>query len=158
MRPTLNCVCVVPPGTMHEKRLERQRTLQVCCLGCHGLPCAPSGRARTVAPHPLALPMPGRPTCTPVPSPPVLPPPYQHPSPALPPLRTTIISGGGSLTPALDDWYEVIDLTVLNGWGLTETSPVLACRRRGNVSSAEDALLMSCAAPGRVWVGRATTL
>ncbi|PNG99433.1 Long-chain-fatty-acid--[acyl-carrier-protein] ligase AEE15, chloroplastic, partial [Tetrabaena socialis] len=44
-------------------------------------------------------------------------------------VRRTVISGGGSLAAHLDDFYEAIGLTVLNGWGLTETSPVLACRR-----------------------------
>lgn len=43
--------------------------------------------------------------------------------------RRTVISGGGSLATHLDDFFEVIGLPVLNGWGLTETSPVLACRR-----------------------------
>lgn len=44
-------------------------------------------------------------------------------------VQRTAISGGGSLPPHLDDFYEALGLTVLNGWGLTETSPVLACRR-----------------------------
>ncbi|KAJ9507060.1 hypothetical protein QJQ45_004659 [Haematococcus lacustris] len=44
-------------------------------------------------------------------------------------VRRTIISGGGSLAAHLDDFFEVLGLPVLNGWGLTETSPVLACRR-----------------------------
>mmetsp|Transcript_18441 Transcript_18441/g.48095 ORF Transcript_18441/g.48095 Transcript_18441/m.48095 type:complete len:769 (-) Transcript_18441:1861-4167(-) len=44
-------------------------------------------------------------------------------------IRHTVISGGGSLAAHLDDFFEVIGLPVLNGWGLTETSPVLACRR-----------------------------
>lgn len=44
-------------------------------------------------------------------------------------IKSTVISGGGSLAPHLDDFYEVIGLEVLNGWGLSETSPVLACRR-----------------------------
>lgn len=44
-------------------------------------------------------------------------------------VRRTIISGGGSLATHLDDFYEAIGLPVLNGWGLSETSPVLACRR-----------------------------
>ncbi|KAL3144719.1 hypothetical protein ABBQ38_001843 [Trebouxia sp. C0009 RCD-2024] len=39
-----------------------------------------------------------------------------------------VVSGGGSLQPHLDEFYEILDLTVLNGWGLSETSPVLACR------------------------------
>ncbi len=44
-------------------------------------------------------------------------------------VRRTIISGGGSLASHLDDFFEVLGLPVVNGWGLTETSPVLACRR-----------------------------
>uniref|UniRef100_A0A383VM20 AMP-dependent synthetase/ligase domain-containing protein n=1 Tax=Tetradesmus obliquus TaxID=3088 RepID=A0A383VM20_TETOB len=44
-------------------------------------------------------------------------------------VRKTIVSGGGSLPPHLDSWYEALGLPVLNGWGLSETSPVLACRR-----------------------------
>ncbi|KAG2429023.1 hypothetical protein HXX76_011265 [Chlamydomonas incerta] len=44
-------------------------------------------------------------------------------------VRRTVISGGGSLAAHLDDFYEALGLQVLNGWGLTETSPVLACRR-----------------------------
>lgn len=43
-----------------------------------------------------------------------------------------IVSGGGALAPHLDDWYETVGVNVLNGWGLTETSPVLACRRPEN--------------------------
>ena len=31
-----------------------------------------------------------------------------------------VVSGGGSLQPHLDEFYEVLDLTVLNGWGLSE--------------------------------------
>jgi len=44
-------------------------------------------------------------------------------------VKRAVISGGGSLQPHLDDFFEVIGLTVLNGWGLSETSPVLHCRR-----------------------------
>lgn len=44
-------------------------------------------------------------------------------------VRQVAISGGGSLATHLDDFYEAIGLPVLNGWGLSETSPVLACRR-----------------------------
>lgn len=44
-------------------------------------------------------------------------------------IRRCVVSGGGSLAPHLDDFYEAVGLPVLNGWGLTESSPVLACRR-----------------------------
>lgn len=39
------------------------------------------------------------------------------------------MSGGGSLAPRLDTFFEAAKVPVLNGWGLTETSPVVACRR-----------------------------
>ena len=35
-------------------------------------------------------------------------------------VRRCVVSGGGSLQPHLDEFYEVLDLTVLNGWGLSE--------------------------------------
>ena len=38
-------------------------------------------------------------------------------------ISRAVVSGGGSLPPALDDWYEAIGLPVLNGWGLTEVGP-----------------------------------
>lgn len=34
-------------------------------------------------------------------------------------VRRAVISGGGSLAPHLDLFYETIGLTVLNGWGLS---------------------------------------
>ena len=40
-----------------------------------------------------------------------------------------VISGGGSLAKHLDNFYEIIDVTVLVGYGLTETSPVANARR-----------------------------
>lgn len=46
-------------------------------------------------------------------------------------VRRAIISGGGSLPAHLDDLFESMSLPVLNGWGLTETSPVLSCRELG---------------------------
>lgn len=49
-------------------------------------------------------------------------------------VRRTIISGGGSLAAHLDDFYEAAGVAVLNGWGMTETSPVLACRQVTQVS------------------------
>lgn len=36
-----------------------------------------------------------------------------------------VVSGGGSLQPHLDEFYEILDLTVLNGWGLSEVQPIL---------------------------------
>lgn len=44
-------------------------------------------------------------------------------------VRGAVVSGGGSLPNHLDDFYESIGLQVSNGWGLTETSPVIAARR-----------------------------
>lgn len=43
-------------------------------------------------------------------------------------VQQSIICGGGSLAPHLDDFMEALGINLLNGWGLTETSPVLACR------------------------------
>lgn len=37
-------------------------------------------------------------------------------------IRQTVVSGGGSLASHLDDFYEVIGLEVLNGWGLSEVT------------------------------------
>ncbi len=42
------------------------------------------------------------------------------------------ISGGGSLPAYLDLFYEVVGISILNGYGLTETSPVLCARRPDN--------------------------
>lgn len=39
------------------------------------------------------------------------------------------ISGGGALPRALDDFFLAIGIPILNGYGLTETSPVLCVRR-----------------------------
>ncbi|KAG6431469.1 hypothetical protein SASPL_109548 [Salvia splendens] len=39
------------------------------------------------------------------------------------------ISGGGSLPPHVDKFFEAIGVTVQNGYGLTEASPVVAARR-----------------------------
>jgi len=40
-----------------------------------------------------------------------------------------VISGGGSLAKYIDDFYEVIGIPLLVGYGLTETSPVTHARR-----------------------------
>ncbi|MEB3319893.1 MAG: AMP-binding protein [Cyanobium sp.] len=42
----------------------------------------------------------------------------------------TAISGGGALAPHVDGFFEAIGIELLVGYGLTETSPVLTCRRR----------------------------
>ncbi|MGI8905430.1 MAG: AMP-dependent synthetase/ligase [Candidatus Sumerlaeaceae bacterium] len=39
------------------------------------------------------------------------------------------VSGGGSLAAYLDDFFEMVGVPILNGYGLTETAPVL-CNRR----------------------------
>eukprot|EP00741_Cyanophora_paradoxa_P019552 tig00021127_g18874.t1 len=39
------------------------------------------------------------------------------------------MSGGGSLAAYLDDWFEIVGVPIINGYGLTETAPVLAARR-----------------------------
>ena len=51
-------------------------------------------------------------------------------------VRQTIVSGGGSIGTHLDDFFETIGIEVVNGWGLTETSPVLAARRSAFYSEA----------------------
>ncbi len=39
------------------------------------------------------------------------------------------ISGGGAIAPHIDSFFEAIGVELLVGYGLTETSPVLTCRR-----------------------------
>lgn len=47
-------------------------------------------------------------------------------------LRGTI-SGGGALPPHVDEFFNYIGIPVLEGYGLTETSPVLAVRQFANL-------------------------
>ena len=42
----------------------------------------------------------------------------------------TAISGGGALAMHVDGFFEAVGIELLVGYGLTETSPVLSCRRR----------------------------
>lgn len=44
-------------------------------------------------------------------------------------IRKAAISGGGSLPPHVDKFFGAIGIMLLNGYGLTETSPVLAVRK-----------------------------
>jgi long-chain acyl-CoA synthetase len=40
----------------------------------------------------------------------------------------TLISGGGSLPAHVDDFFEIIGISIIDGYGLTETSPTLSVR------------------------------
>jgi long-chain acyl-CoA synthetase len=40
-----------------------------------------------------------------------------------------LTSGGGSLQPYLDLFYEIVGIQIINGYGLTETSPMLSTRQ-----------------------------
>ncbi|MCG8364589.1 MAG: AMP-binding protein [Pseudanabaenales cyanobacterium] len=40
-----------------------------------------------------------------------------------------VVSGGGSIADHLEDFYEIIGVTILGGYGLTETSPITHVRR-----------------------------
>ena len=56
-------------------------------------------------------------------------------------VRRGVVSGGGPLPRHVDDFYEAVGVEVSNGWGLTESSPVITARplevdvgdRRANV-------------------------
>lgn len=39
-----------------------------------------------------------------------------------------VLSGGGALAPYLETFFEIVNIPVLVGYGLTETSPVVSCR------------------------------
>ena len=39
------------------------------------------------------------------------------------------INGGGAIAPDVDAFFEAIGVEMLVGYGLTETSPVISCRR-----------------------------
>lgn len=45
------------------------------------------------------------------------------------PLLQTGISGGGSLPAHVDRFFEMTGVVLLNGYGLTETAPVITVRR-----------------------------
>eukprot|EP00271_Cylindrocystis_brebissonii_P016537 TRINITY_DN402_c0_g2_i1.p1 TRINITY_DN402_c0_g2~~TRINITY_DN402_c0_g2_i1.p1 ORF type:complete len:791 (+),score=156.45 TRINITY_DN402_c0_g2_i1:455-2827(+) len=44
-------------------------------------------------------------------------------------IKKVAVSGGGSLPPHVDKFFEGIGMVLLNGYGLTETSPVLTARK-----------------------------
>lgn len=47
-------------------------------------------------------------------------------------IKKAAITGGGSLSPHVDKFFEAIGITLLNGYGLTESSPVVAARNANN--------------------------
>ncbi|MDD4278685.1 MAG: AMP-binding protein, partial [Candidatus Sumerlaeales bacterium] len=77
------------------------------------------------------------------------------------------ISGGGSLSPYIDDFFETIGIVLLNGYGLSETSPVIAVRSlkhnvRGSVGRvaektdieirSEDGVALPQGKSGQIWI------
>lgn len=42
---------------------------------------------------------------------------------------THLVSGGGSIADYLEDFYEIAGISILGGYGLTETSPIIHVRR-----------------------------
>ncbi|HAP42725.1 MAG: AMP-dependent synthetase [Spirochaetes bacterium GWD1_61_31] len=42
------------------------------------------------------------------------------------------ISGGGAIPPAVDDFFDAMGIQLLEGYGLTETAPIVALRRQKN--------------------------
>ncbi|HEY9643432.1 MAG TPA: AMP-binding protein, partial [Coleofasciculaceae cyanobacterium] len=40
-----------------------------------------------------------------------------------------LVSGGGSIADHLEDFFEIVDIEILSGYGLTETSPITNVRR-----------------------------
>ncbi|MCB1190024.1 MAG: long-chain fatty acid--CoA ligase [Leptospiraceae bacterium] len=47
-------------------------------------------------------------------------------------MRATI-SGGGALPPHVDEFFNIIGIPVLEGYGMTECSPVISCRHKDKV-------------------------
>lgn len=45
----------------------------------------------------------------------------------------TPISGGGKLPDYMDDFFNAIKINILEGYGMTETSPVICVRRKGDL-------------------------
>ena len=77
------------------------------------------------------------------------------------------VSGGGSLATYIDDFFETVGINLLNGYGLTETSPVIAIRQmnhnvRGTVGlpigntqieiRSEEGNVLSQGKIGTIWV------
>jgi long-chain acyl-CoA synthetase len=50
-------------------------------------------------------------------------------------IKRTIVSGGGALSDYVEDFFEIIGVEIINGWGLTETSPVIAARSCANIDN-----------------------
>jgi len=49
-------------------------------------------------------------------------------------IQRVVVSGGGSLAQYLEDFFETVGLEIINGWGLTETAPVLAARSTSDIA------------------------
>ncbi|MGG6294321.1 AMP-dependent synthetase/ligase [Leptolyngbya sp. AN02str] len=49
-----------------------------------------------------------------------------------------VVSGGGSIAEHLEDFFEIVGINILSGYGLTETSPITHVRRPGrNIRGAD---------------------
>ena len=64
-------------------------------------------------------------------------------------IKKGIVSGGGSLTASLDDFFEAIGLQVVNGWGLTEVSIVMSTRSLRAVRTLSVQPRKACNLPSR---------
>jgi hypothetical protein len=67
-------------------------------------------------------------------------------------VRKAVISGGGSLSPHLDTFYEAIGLPVLNGWGLSVRLPQLL--RCGNFAPEISCVTRPRTNHSHAWSGR----
>jgi len=52
-------------------------------------------------------------------------------------VQKAVVSGGASLPPHLDLFFEAAGVELTSGWGLTECSPVLACRVAAGATEAQ---------------------
>ena len=50
------------------------------------------------------------------------------------------ITGGAALSPVIQTWFEDIGIPIIEGYGLTETSPVIVCERFGPTEKTQGGL------------------